>query len=112
MPALKKGIRRRLKNHIQTQPQIPNFLAEVDLPQAHPLDSADTLRLKASIILESYFKDSLTRERYTWLDIAQSLAQRVSSGDIVTRDDLSMLLDQLQNPGSELYLKALELLIS
>ena len=107
MPALKKGIRRRLKNHIQTQPQIPNFLAEVALPQAHPLDSADTLRLKA----ESYFKDSLTRDRYTWLDIAQSLAQRVSSGDIVTRDDFSMLLDQLQNPGSELYLKALELKI-
>ncbi|KAI5337831.1 hypothetical protein L3X38_017102 [Prunus dulcis] len=67
---------------------------------ASALDSADTLRLKASIILESYFKDSLTRERYTWLDIAQSLAQRVSSGDIVTRDDLSMLLDQLQNRGS------------
>ncbi|KAM2812051.1 hypothetical protein COP1_044615 [Malus domestica] len=70
----------KLKNHIQIQPQIPNFLADVDLPQAHPLDSAETLRLK----VESYFKDSRTRDRYTWLDIAQSLAQRVSSGDIVT----------------------------
>lgn len=99
-----------VQNHIQT---LPSFLAEVDLPQAHPLDSADTLRLKASIILESFFKDSLLpRERYNWLDVAQSLAQRVSSGDIVTRDDLSMLLDQLQNPGCELYLQALELLMS
>lgn len=80
---------------------IPNFLAEVDLPQAHPMDSADTLRLKASLILESAFKDSLTRERDTWLDVAQSLAQKVSSGDIVTRDDLSMLLDLLHNPSSE-----------
>ena len=100
-------------NHIQIQPQIPDFLAEVDLPQAHPMDSADTLRLKAVIILESYFNSSLLRERHSWLDVAQSLAQRVSpgDGDIVTRDDLSMLLDQLQNPGSELYLKALELVI-
>jgi hypothetical protein len=31
-----------------------------------------------------------------WVDLAQSLAQRGSSGDIVTRDDLSMLLDLLQ----------------
>lgn len=108
----KKIVKWKLKNHIPTQPQIPNFLAEVDLPQAHPMDSADTLRLKASLVLESYFKDSLTRERYTWLDVTQSLAQRVSSGDIVTRDDLSMLLDQLHNLGSELYLKALELLMS
>lgn len=101
----------KLKNHIPTQPQIPNFLAEVDLPQAHPMDSADTLRLKADIILESYL-DSLTRERYTWLDVTQSLAQRVSSGDIVTRDDISMLLDLLHNPGSENGMKALELLMS
>ena len=43
-----------VQNHIQT---LPSFLAEVDLPQAHPLDSADTLRLKASIILESCLKD-------------------------------------------------------
>ncbi|KAM1233470.1 hypothetical protein ACFX2J_003169 [Malus domestica] len=59
---------------------------DVNKSQAHPLDSADTQRLKA----ESYFKDSLTRDLYTWLDIAQSLAQRVSSGDIVTRDDFSL----------------------
>ena len=76
------------------------------------MDSADTLRFKASLILESYFNDSITRDRCTWLDVVQSLAQRVSSGDIVTRDDLSMLLDQLHNPGSELYLKALELVMS
>jgi len=101
----------KLKNHIPTQPQIPNFLAEVDLPQAHPMDSADTLRLKAYIMMESYL-DSLTRERYTWLDVTQSLAQRVSSGDIVTRDDISMLLDLLHNPGSENGMKALELLMS
>lgn len=103
----------QFKNHIQTQPEILNYLAEVDLPQAHPMDSADTLRLKASIILESFFKDStIPRDQYTWLDIAQSLAQEVRSGDIVTRDDLSLLLDQLQNPGSELFLKALALVMS
>lgn len=34
-----------------------DFLVEVDLPQAHPMDSPDTLRLKASIMLESFFKD-------------------------------------------------------
>lgn len=77
------------------------------------MDSADTLRLKASIILESFFKDStIPRDQYTWLDIAQSLAQEVCSGDIVTRDDLSLLLDQLQNPGSALFLKALALVMS
>jgi len=63
----------QFKNHIQTQPEIPNYLAEVDLPQAHPMDSADTLRLKASIILESFFKDStIPRDQYTWLDIAST----------------------------------------
>jgi hypothetical protein len=104
----------KLKNHSETQPQIkiPNFLDEADLPQVHPLDSVDTLRLKSAIILESYFNDSLTRERYTWLDVAQSLAQRVSPGDLVTRENFIMLLDQLHNPGSELYLKALELVMS
>lgn len=37
--------------------------------------------------------------------------ERVSPGEIVTRDDLSMLLEQLHNPASELYLKAFELLM-
>lgn len=61
----------------------------------------------------SFKKDSLIpRDQYNWLGLAQSLAQRVSQGDIVTRDDLSMLLEQLKNPASELYMKALELLMS
>lgn len=102
---------------IHTQPQIPDFLAEVDLPQALPMDSADTLRLKAAILhmltisLRAFFDPSLSRDQYNWLDIAQTLAQRVSLGDIVSRDDLSILVDQLQNPASELYLKALDLLM-
>lgn len=45
------------------------------------------------------------------LDVAQKLAQGMSPGEIVTRDDLHMLVDQLQNPGSELYLKAVELIM-
>ena len=74
-----------LRKRILTQPLIPDFLAEVDLPRAHPMDSADTLRLKGSIVLESYFKDSITRERDTWLDITQSLAQGVRQRDCNTR---------------------------
>lgn len=73
------------------------------------MDSADTLRLKAATLLEAYFDGAIPREQYTRWDIAQNLAQRISPGDIVTREDLSMLVDQLQNPGSEFYLKALEL---
>lgn len=95
-------------------PQIPDFLLMVDLPQAHPMDSADTLRIKASIILESFFNQyhGVLREQYVWWDIAQSLAQkRVSLGDFVTRDDLSLLVDLLQNPASDLYINALELLL-
>lgn len=44
--------------YLSTQSQIPNFLGEIDLPQAHSLDSAETIWLKA----ESYFKDSLTSD--------------------------------------------------
>ena len=50
-----------------TNPELFGF----DLPASY---SAETLRLKADIILESYL-DSLTRERYTWLDVTQSLAR-------------------------------------
>lgn len=94
------------------QRQIPEYLLKVDLPQSHPMDSADTLRIKASVILESFFNQyhGVPREQYSWWDMAQNLAQRISPGDIVTREDLSILVDQLQNPGSELYLKAFELL--
>jgi hypothetical protein len=62
-------------------------------------------------MLESHFSPSLPRDQDTWWDIAQNLAQRISPGDIVTWEDLSMLVDQLQNPGSELYLKAFELVM-
>jgi hypothetical protein len=104
----------KLTSHTQPKPQIPDFLAGVDLPQALPADSADILRLKASIILEAYFDShgSLPRDKCTWLDVAQSLAQMLSSSDIVTQEGLRMLLDQLQNPGSEFYLRAFELLMS
>ena len=94
------------------QPQIPDFLLKVDLPQSHPMDSPDTLRKKASVILESFFNQyhSVPREQYAWWDLAQKLAQSLSPSDIVTREDLSILVDQLQNPGSELYIQAFELL--
>jgi hypothetical protein len=88
-------------------------LAEVDLPQAQADDSADVLREKAAAIVEAFANlfsnDSIHRDHDTWLDVAQKLAQGMSPGEIVTRDDLHMLVDQLQNPGSELYLKAVEL---
>jgi hypothetical protein len=95
------------------EPTIPDFLLKVDLPQSHPMDSADTLRIKASVILESYFNpyNLLPRDQYSWWDVAQTLAQRVSIGDSVTRDDLSLLVDLLQNPASHLYMKAFELLM-
>lgn len=84
----------------------------VDLPQALPADSADTLRLKAASLLESFFAPSFSRDQYSWSDLAQTLAQRVSQGDIVTRDDLFLLVDQLQSPASEFYLQALTLLLT
>lgn len=103
------------RKHIPTPPKIPDFLAEVDLPQARANDSANVLREKAAIILEAFVdvesKDFIHRDRYTWLDMAQKLAQGMSPGEIVTRDDLHMLVDQLQNPASELYLKALEIIM-
>lgn len=50
------------------------------------------------------YRSPFERIPWTWLDLAQSLAQRVSPGDVVTRDDLSMLLEQLQNPASSLFI--------
>lgn len=73
------------------------------------MDSADILRSKVASLLKARYEESLTRDYDTWLDIAQSLAQTKSVSDIVTRDDLSLVLNMLQEPGSELYLKALEL---
>lgn len=67
------------------------------------MDSADLLREKSAIILQSFFKE-IPRDPFSWLDIVQKLGQTVSSGEIVTRDDLSLVLDLLQNPGSELYM--------
>jgi len=90
-------------------------LAEVDLPQAQADDSANVLREKAASMLEAFANIesncAIHREPDTWLDVAQKLAQGMSPGEIVTRDDLHMLVDQLKNPGSELYLKAVELII-
>lgn len=94
-----KGL--KFKNHIPTPPKSPNFLVEVDFPQAHPMDSADLLREKSAIILQSFFKE-IPRDPFSCLDIIQKLGQTVSSVEIVTRDDLSLVLDLLQNPGSEL----------
>lgn len=74
------------------------------------MDSADLLREKSAFILQSFFKD-ISRDQFTWLDIAQKLAQTVSPGEIVTRNDLSTLLNLLQDPSSELYMKAFELLM-
>lgn len=49
------------KNHIPTP---PDFLAEVDFPQALPMDSADILREKSAIILQSFFKE-MDRDQFT-----------------------------------------------
>lgn len=108
----------KFKNHIPNPPtplNIPNFLAEVDLPQAQADDSANVLREKAATMVEAFANIqsnySIHRDHDTWLDVAQKLAQGMSPGEIVTRHDLHMLVDQLQNPGSELYLKAVELIM-
>ena len=108
------GFQKWTKNRTQTdtQPQIPDFLAKVDLPQAHPMDTSDTLRQKAAIILESYCEGIHPREQYDWWDVAQTLAQKVSVSDKVTREDLCVLLNQLKNPRSELYLDAVRLMIN
>ncbi|GAB2301967.1 hypothetical protein Dimus_035998 [Dionaea muscipula] len=94
----------------QARQESRTFWRLLELPQANPMDSADLLREKGAIILQSFFKE-FPRDQFTWLDIVQKLGQRVSSGEIVTRDDLSLVLEQLQNPGSELYLRAFELLM-
>ncbi|KAH0988173.1 hypothetical protein GBA52_015350 [Prunus armeniaca] len=64
----------KLKNHIPTPPtppNIPNFLAEVDLPQAQADDSANVLREKAAAIVEAFaniFSNySIHRDGWTWL---------------------------------------------
>jgi hypothetical protein len=108
IPKKLKWLRRR---PAQPQIQIPEFLASVDLPQAQADDSANVLREKAAAMLEAFANvqsgGSIQRDSYTWLDLAQKLAQGMSPGERVTRDDLHMLVDQLQNPGCELYLQAL-----
>ena len=76
------------------------------------MGTSDTLRLKAAIILESYCEGMHPREQYDWWDVAQPLTQKVSVSDKVTREDLCVLLNQLQNPSSELYLDAVRLMIN
>ncbi len=70
------GFKKWVKKRTQTQPEIPDFLAKVDLPQAHPMDTSDTLRQKAAIILESYCEGMHPREQYDWWDVAQTVAQK------------------------------------
>jgi len=65
---------------------------------------------KAASLLESFFAPSFSRDQYSWSDLAQTLAQRFSQGDIVRRDDLFLLVDQFKSPASEFYLQALNLL--
>lgn len=65
---------------------------------------------KPAIILQSYLEE-VPRDDFTWLDVVQKQAQRVSSSEIVCRDDLFQLLEQLQNPASSLYLQALEIVM-
>lgn len=113
LPIKLKWLRRR---PAQPKKKIPEFCASVDLPQAQADDSANVLREKAAAMLEAFANvqsgGSIQRDSYTWLDLAQKLAQGMSPGEIVTRDDLHMLVDQLQNPGCELYLKALEVIMN
>lgn len=80
----------------QPKIQIPEFLASVDLPQAQADDSANVLREKAAAMLEAFANvqsgGSIQRDSHTWLDLAQKLAQGMSQGERVTRDDLHMLI--------------------
>jgi len=59
-----------------------------------------------------YFPSHRAETKGNRSDLAQTLAQRVRQGDIVTRDDLFLLVDQLQSPASEFYLQALTLLLT
>ena len=63
---------------------------------------------KAAIILESYCEGMHPREQYDWWDVARSKKR----SDKVTREDLCILLNQLKNPSSELYLDAVRLMIN
>jgi hypothetical protein len=62
------------------QPQIPRFLEEVDLPQAHKNDSPNVLRQKEAIMLEAYANahsnSSIQREPETWLDVEKKTRTR------------------------------------
>ena len=95
----------------QAQDKIPHYLYEADLPQVHPNDSVDTIRLKVAAILQAWSDYAVLRDEYTWLDVAQSLADKVVKiRDVVRRDDFVLLMDRLYKPDIELYLKAYEFL--
>lgn len=74
------------------------------------MDCADVLRQKCAIILQSCYED-ITRDEDIWIDTVQKLALKVSSSDIVSRNDLCYVLDSLKNPASFLYLQALEIVM-
>ena len=86
------------------------YFNEADLPQVHPNDSVDTIRLKVAAILQAWSGYAVLRDEYTWLDAAQSLADKVKIRDVVIRDDFVLLMDRLYKPDIELYLKAYEFL--
>lgn len=94
----------------QTQDKIPHYIYEADYPQVHPNDSVDTIRLKVVALLQAWSGYVVLRDEYTWLDVAQRLADKVKIRDVVTRDDFVLLMDRLHKPDSELYLKAYEFL--
>ena len=62
-------------------------------------------------MLEAFFTytsdGTIKRDSDFWEDLAQRLAQGMRPGESVSRDDLHMLMDKLQDSRSELYLKAL-----
>lgn len=68
------------------------WLYEADLPLVHPNDSIDTIRLKVAAILQAWSNYAIGRDEYTWLDVAQSLAESVKMGDNVSRDDFVLLV--------------------
>lgn len=95
------------------EPNLQEYWEEIGIQNADPMDSPETLLIKSAQILERYFNyyERTLPEPHTWLDLAQSLANKVTPADIVAQTYLN-LIAELQNPGSELYIEAVKIILS
>ena len=95
------------------EPTLQEYWEEmgIRIPNADPMDSPDTLLTKSAHILEhslTYYKMTLP-EPHTWKEVAQILATKVNPGG----DEASFdMLTGLQNPASELFLEAVQIVLS